>query len=125
LRLVASTDNLSHSALVDLHAKVLPAPPIAGEFWIMAWADVPPRAPFTIAMRLYAFDGKSFRTIWAPANIISENIGRAVGITADGSFIISQMPGWKSSTVINKRYELAATGPRQVSQSTTRRRYAA
>jgi hypothetical protein len=121
-RLVSSTANLSDSSLVALHALALPSPPIAGQFWIMAWADVPPRSPFTIAMRLYAFDGKEFRTVWAPGEIISESINNAVSLDRNGELVISEMPDWHSSTVVEKRYALTADGPKKVSETSRDRK---
>lgn len=118
---VASTENLSDSALVSLNALRIPAPPVTGEFWFMAWADVPPLAPYTVAMRLYAFDGKSFRTVWAPVNIIADNVNRAVEIGADSRLVINRMPDFKSQTILHEKYSITTDGPEKIAGATSKR----
>lgn len=115
----ASTGNLNNSALVSLHAAPLPTPPVAGEFWFVAWADVPPRSPYTIAMRLYAFDGEKFRTVWEPKDIIALSIDDAVQVNHDGTLVISQMPTFKSSTIVHTQYDVTENGPQQTAEWTT------
>ena len=109
--------------LGQLNAEALKAPPVDGEFWFIAWADVPPLSPYKIAMRLYAFDGKNFRTVWEPPVIISNGIDDAVQLTPDGrGFVVNQMPDWQSQIIVQRRYYLAASGPQEVSESTSERK---
>ena len=35
-------------------------------------------------MRLFAFDGEKFRTVWSPADIIAEGAEEAVELTPNG-----------------------------------------
>lgn len=121
--LTGAAEGGSDTTLVDLNAEPLKAPPVGGEFWFIAWADVPPLSPYKVTMRLYAFDGKSFRTVWAPAIIISDDTNTAVQLTPDGrGFVVNQMPDWQSQIILHKRYSLAANGPREVSESTSERK---
>lgn len=114
---VASTENLSDSALVDLNAVMIPTRPILGEFWFIAWADVPPLAPYTVAMRLYAFDGRNFRTVWSPENIISPGIDDAVQIGPNGRVTINRLPEWDSQTILHEQYTVTADGLKKVAES--------
>jgi hypothetical protein len=120
LKFIASTGNLSQSEyLVSLRAKALPASPVPGEFWFMAWADVPPLSPYQIAVRLYAFNGKSFRTVWSPENIISPNIDDAVQVGPNGRVTINRLPVWDSQTVLHDQYTVTAGGLKKVAETTT------
>ncbi len=117
-----TSESAESQALTDLHADVLTVPPVLGEFWFIAWADVPPLAPYKITMRVYAFDGKNFRTVWTPENIIASDIDNAVQLTPDGrGFIVNQMPDFQSQFVIHKEYYLKPDGPHAVSESTSER----
>jgi hypothetical protein len=120
---VAGTENLvaSDSFLVGVNARALEPPPIAGEFWFLSWADVPPQSPYTIAIRLYAFDGKKFRTIWAPQNIISASIDTAVQVGPGGVFTVNQMPTWTSQDIVHGQYAVSTTGPKKVREWKTAR----
>jgi hypothetical protein len=120
--LAGTPDAVKSQALLDLNAEALKSP-VHGEFWFIAWADVPPLSPPQIAMRLYAFDGKNFRTVWEPPVIISGGIDDAVQLTPNGrGFIVNQMPDWQSQIILHKRYSLAANGPQEVSESTSERK---
>ncbi len=107
-------------ALSDLNAEALKSPPVDGEFWFIAWADVPPLSPYKIVTRLYAFDGKNFRTLWSPAIFISSGIDDAVQVTPDGrGFVVNEMLNWQSEIIVHQRYYLTLDGPQQISQSTS------
>jgi len=119
---VASVENLASSALAGLNAEILKGAPVEGEFWFIAWADVPPLAPFKIATRIYAFDGKSFRTVWEPENFIASSIRDAVQATPDGrGFVVNEMPNFQSQTINHEQYYLTADGPQKVGEWTSER----
>jgi hypothetical protein len=102
--------------LADLHAKALPTSAAPEEFWFLAWAVVPPQAPPTIAVRLYAFDGRRFRTTWAPGDIIAENAASTVDVVP-GGFIIRKLVDKSGTaphspaTAVHERYILTSQGP--------------
>jgi hypothetical protein len=117
---VASVNDLTDSGVASLFAKALPTPPVAGQFWFIAWADVPPLAPFKVAMRLYAFDGKDFRTAWNPENVIASSVPDAVQ-TASGGFIVNRMPDFQSQLILHEQYSVSADGPKKIVEWTTQR----
>jgi len=120
---VASSDILRRS---DLHAKAIPIAPVAGEFWFMGLAVMPQQSPFMTAMRLYAFDGQKFRTVWAPADIIAEGAEQAVEVTANG-FTVNKLfdptggAAHSPSAVIHEQYILNPDGPLKVREWETER----
>jgi hypothetical protein len=120
---IASTGNLvaSDSFLDDVNARALQPPPIAGEFWFVSWADVPPQSPYTIAIRLYAFNGTKFRTIWAPQNIVAAGIDTAVQVGPSDVFTINRMRTWTSQNIIHEQYTVSANGPKKVKEWITAR----
>jgi hypothetical protein len=117
----ANTDNFSDSSLVDLHAEALSDLPAVGEFWFMAMAEVPPQSPPTVAMRLYAFDGEKFRTIWKPRNIIAADVDKAIEVTT-GGFVVDSLfdptggAAHSPSVVIHEQYVLTAGEPEKVAE---------
>ena len=117
--LAASTDPLS--GVVSLCVKVLPDPPVPGELWLMALADRPALAPPTVVMRLYAFDGEKFRTVWSPEDIVTEGAESAVQLTS-GGFTVNKLfdptggAPHSPSVVIHEQYTLAADGPHMVKE---------
>jgi hypothetical protein len=76
--------------LVGLCAKPLPSAPAVGKFWFMAMADVPQRAPYAVALRLFAFDGEEFRTVWALEDIMAQYVHSAVQLTT-GGFVVNKL----------------------------------
>jgi hypothetical protein len=121
---VAHTEDLRSSDeenpfLVGLCAKPLPFAPAVGEFWFVAMADVPPRAPYTVALRLFAFDGEKFRTVWAPEDIMAQCVHSAVQLTT-GGFVVNKLvakPGDSTSsihTILHEQYTLSPGGPQEV-----------
>lgn len=119
---VANSGNMSDSALTALHALPLRAPQVGGDSWFIAWADVPPQSPYTIAIRLYAFDGKKFRTVWAPPNIIAAGIDTAVQVEPGGAlFTVNQMPTWTSQDIVHEQYAVSASGPKKIKEWETAR----
>ena len=104
-------------SLDGLNAEALKSPPVDGEFWLIAWADLPPLSPYKIITRLYAFDGKNFRTVWSPAIFISNGIDDAVQVTPDGrGFVVNEMPNWQSQTVNHEQYVLSPDGPQKANE---------
>jgi hypothetical protein len=106
-----------------LNAKAVPAPPISNQFWFVTWAVASHFAPPVVAVRLYAFDGERFRTIWTPKDFVSES-STAVTLTADGLTVrklIDSTGGTPGSptVVVRERYALTADGPQKVLESET------
>ena len=112
--------------LSSLRATALPAP-TPDEFWFAAWAQVIEQSPPTAAMRVYAFDGKVFRTIWAAKDFLTESdLGKAVELTT-GGFVLTKLfdptgnhphsPG----IVIHEQYALTPDGPLKVTEWRTDR----
>jgi hypothetical protein len=123
---VTSTEDLHSSNpdnpyLAGLYAKPLSASPIVGEFWFLALAVVPPRAPPTVAMRLCAFDGESFRTVWAPKDIEAEGTRQAIELTSDG-FIVNSLsdptgaPVLSPSVATHTQYTVGPDGPKKTAE---------
>ena len=116
---IANTDSLSH--LVDLQVKTLSGVPLSNEFWFMAIAEIPPQAPPTVAMRLYAFDGGKFRTVWEPRNIIAAGVDKAIEVTT-GGFVVDSLfdptggAAHSPSVVIHEQYVLTAGEPEKVAE---------
>jgi hypothetical protein len=121
---------VAHAGLWDyatyLDVKPVPAPPIPGELWFLASAEVPPLTPPTVAMRLYAFDGNSFRAVWTPKNITAEGSDKAVELTTAG-FVIDRLfdptgvAALSPTVVIHEQYILTPDGPRKTNEWETER----
>jgi hypothetical protein len=120
---VANTGNLSQSDsyLVGLHAQALQPPQITGQFWFIAWANVPPQSPYTIVIRLYTFDGKRFRKVWEPQNIIATNIDNAIQVGPSDAITINRMRSWKTSTIVHEQYVISEKGPKKTKEWKSRR----
>jgi hypothetical protein len=114
--LVGLEDGPSGPALSGLNAASIPDPPIKGEFWFVAWADVPPRAPFTIAARIFAFDGRKFRTVWTATEFIASRIDQAIEMGTDSKLTINKMPDWQSQYILHEKFVVTADGPRKVDE---------
>jgi len=117
---LGGADDKPSQPLVDLHAVPLSPAPISGEFWLMAWADVPPQSPYTITARAYAFDGKQFRSVWAPADFIVENIDNAVNVNGQ-NVTLNRMPNWTSQTILHEQYSFSAAGAEKLTDWTSPR----
>jgi len=111
----------------DLHAKPLPTMPVPGEFWFLALGQVNPSlTPPMIAIKLWAFDGRSFRAVWTPKNITAEGPAEAVEITADGFIVVSLVdPTGRAARspnlVVHRQFLLTPDGPHKVGQWETER----
>jgi hypothetical protein len=113
--------------LTSLCAKVLASPlSMVGEFWFIAWAEVPPKTPPTVNIRLYAFDGERFRTVWAPKDVVSESSDSAVQLTSNG-FTVSTlvdptgMAAGSPTVVIHEQYDLETDGPHKLDERKSER----
>jgi len=108
--------------LASLNVKSFPVSPVASEFWFLAWAEVPPKAPPTVTMRLIAFDGEKFRTVWTSDDFIAPYMNQAVEVTQDSGFILSRMPDPRANNIVNEKYVVTADGPQKVNEWETERR---
>jgi len=98
-----------------LNAKALSSPN-PNEVWLIAWGDQPPRTPYSVALRVYAFDGKGFRTVWEPADITTGNVESAVQLAPNGFTIDryddDRFTRGESSYRLREEYILTRDGPR-------------
>ena len=112
----------SWEPLVNLSVKALPTAPVASQFWFIASAVVPPRMPPTVTMRLFAFDGERFRTVWTRQDFIAPDDRSAMQFTQDGGFTLSRMPDPHGDKVVIEQYVVTADGPQKVTEWETERR---
>ena len=72
-------------------------------------------------MRLFAFNGEKFRTVWLPKDIMCEGPKSAVQFTA-GGFIMNTlfdptgMAAHSPTVVIHTEYTLSSDGPHEVAK---------
>lgn len=95
LTFVGATEDLhggdaTYDALDWLHVRRIDRPPVSSECWFLGWAMVPPRSPYTIAMRAYAFDGEAFRTVWKPLDVVVTSIEAAVDVEPT-AFVVNSL----------------------------------
>jgi hypothetical protein len=105
---------------VSLEARTLPRSPFASEFWFIAWAEIPPLSPPKMTVRLFAFDGENFRTVWTTDDFTAPDFTLAVPITQDSGFSMSRMPDPRGNRVLVAQYALTADG--RVSENETEHR---
>jgi hypothetical protein len=119
---VGDTSGEGWESLTGLDASALPRSPIASEFWFIAWAQVPPLAPPMVTVRLFAFDGEDFRTVWTTDDFTAPYVNQAVQVTHDGGFTLRRMPDPHGDRVLIAQYALTAAGPQKVSENETEHR---
>ena len=105
-----------------LQTKPLSKQPVGGEFWFAAWARLSAPSPPRVGMRLLAFNGERFRTVWSEEQFLTPYVDLAVQITPDGGFTLRTMPDFRQVTVINKQYAVTADGPQKVTEWQTEER---
>ena len=122
----AVSDDPDHVILCCLTATVL-ATPVSGEFWFAAWAQVVEQSPPIVAFRVYAFDGKTFRTVWAAKDFMAESVlTKAIDVTSNG-FVLNRLfdptghAAHSPGIVIHEQYALTPNGPQKVTEWTTDR----
>jgi hypothetical protein len=112
--------------LNHLSAMFVSQPPVSGEAWFFAVAEVPPHAPPLVAIRLYAFDGRTFRTVWASNDVMAEGSNSVIELNGTG-FVLNTLidptgQAAGSPTVVrHEQYSLTATGPAKVTDWQTDR----
>lgn len=108
-------------AVADWHVKALAQTPVPNEFWFLVAADSTPQAPPTVAIRLCAFDGQQFHTVWQPKNIVAESAEKAVEVTDEG-FIVDSLfdttggAASSPSVIIHERYVLTPELPQKTAE---------
>ena len=50
------------------------ASPLRGEFWLLAWGQASTFNGKKVRLRVYAFDGQSFRTVWEPEDMFNATL---------------------------------------------------
>ncbi len=127
------------SAVEDLHSSDASSPfalgmytlppipaPVVGESWFIAFTEIPPQSPPTVAMRLYALDGENFRTVWSPKHFMVESADKAVDVNKGGLIVnilfdptgqAARSPG----AVVHQQYVLTVEGPKKVAEWQTNR----
>lgn len=97
-----------------LFTKMLP-PPITGEAWLIAWGPLHGFNGSKNRVRIYAFDGKTFRTIWNPDDMMNATIhvtssGFSINrLDEDRYFRLRRCPCF-----VQEDYVLMLQGPEQV-----------
>jgi hypothetical protein len=77
--------------LCCVRAKPLPGL-FPDRFGFIGWADEPPRSPYTVAVRVYVFDGEKIQTVWAPREVITGNDLSFVKVTHTGFQLLVRAP---------------------------------
>lgn len=86
--------------------------PLPAESWLMVWG---PKEGFNgtlIRFRLYAFDGETLRTVWAPADMLDAEI--AIG--GPGFSIRHLLKDQRPWQFVRDQYQLMPDGPQQIGQ---------
>jgi hypothetical protein len=97
--------------------------PPGAEFWLFFWADATARRPSHVTIRLFAFDARSLRVLWAPPNIESDYID-TIKLTPAGFIVRSVFDptggAFGSPTeVLNEQYVLTIDGPQKTNEWNT------
>ncbi len=120
-----SSDASSPFALGMYTLPLVPAP-VVGESWFIALTEIPPQSPPTVAMRLYAFDGENFRTVWSPKDFMVESADKAVDVK-NGGLIVNSLfdptgqAAHSPGVVVHQQYVLTVEGPKKVAEWQTNR----
>jgi hypothetical protein len=103
VRLAAFTgddlDGYANLAVQELHS------PVPDEVWLLVWGQMTGANGPNIRMRIYACDGKKFRTVWMPENIWGTFTVRVTdqGFTVDGEY-------YREAKARHDAYQLAPDG---------------
>ena len=62
--------------------------PLPGEFWLIAWGQAQTFNGKKVRVRVYAFDGQDFRTVWSPEDLFNATLR----IAEPGFVIDEEMP---------------------------------
>jgi hypothetical protein len=84
--------------------------PVPGEIWLLSWGTISgSNGPGAFVMRVYAYDGTKFRTVWTPALLWG-----ATAIVTTSGFIVKHVdeehsvpPGWE---FVQDDYNLSPDG---------------
>jgi hypothetical protein len=99
------------------HELVSPAP---GEVWLLAWGGLSGFNGNKTRLRIFAFDGNKFRTVWSPADALNVT----VGFNSNGFSVnrLDEEPYYKTKKCpchLREDYVLMQDGVRQVSSHYT------
>jgi len=129
---VGATDDIrsdipTNSALCCVYAKALSSLPVTGECWFVAWADVSDQSPPTIALRLFTFDGRQFRTLWSPPDIRTvarlENVVEvtSAGFTVESAIDSTGGAAHSPDVIIHEQYALSFNGAVKIKETQVNR----
>src|SRR4051812_24915573 len=90
----------------NMFTRELPSP-VSGEYWLLAWGLRHTFNGQLVRFRVYSFDGKAFRTLWSPDDMLSARVQH----TADGFVITHEEPRY---TDVSDHYRLTGAGPVKV-----------
>ncbi len=113
-KLVLSDTTGSEFDGYGMFTKMLPSP-ITGESWMIAWGPLHGFNGSKNRVRIYAFDGKNFRTIWSPADMMNVT----VDVNSSG-FSIKRLDEEryyrlrKCPCMIQEDYAVSIQGPQQI-----------
>lgn len=73
--------------------------PIPGELWLLAWGPLSGYNENRTRLRVYAFDGNKFRTVWSPPDALNVT----VNFTSSG-FSVNHLDEYRYRTVLQPPY---------------------
>ncbi len=79
--------------------------PQRGEFWLLAWGQAQTFNGKKVRVRVYAFDGQAFRTIWDPEDVFDATV-RVI----DSGFVVDHNVRYPPYQ-IHDEYRLTVNGP--------------
>jgi len=82
--------------------------PLAHESWFLAWGPNQSANGYVVRVRVYAFDGMTFRTVWQRDGLLNAKLRK----TTSG-FIIDHVPR-ESSHEVHDEYVLTPDGPLKI-----------
>ena len=80
------------------------------ERWILAWG---PRSGFNgnkVRMRIYAYNGNSFRTVWSPPDTLNATISTSIDHLDENRYFVTQHPPY----YLRNEYTLTPDGVRLI-----------
>lgn len=90
----------------DMFKTVLPSP-IRSELWLLAWGQAHTFNGKKVRIRIYAFDGRVFRTIWNPEDVFNADVRVTISGFVVDHYLLDRRP-WRE---VHDEYVLTPAGP--------------
>jgi hypothetical protein len=90
----------------NMFKSVLPSP-IKGEIWLLAWGQAHTFNGKKVRARIYAFDGRTFATVWNPEDVYNAD----VRVTGNGFVIDHELLDRRPPQEVHDEYVLTPAGP--------------